>query len=244
MNRRAFTLLELVVAMFMFAVVVGSLYAVVQAVLRMRESMYTRLESVLPRDHAAQIIRRDLANVVPASGLFAGAMDGEKVEDQGVRRDTLELYTTSGIVSDATPWGDLQKVEYSVESMDGGSTLSLVRRVTRNFLATTQEDPVPEKILDDVDTLTLTYYDGQDWQDSWDANTLNAMPEAISFVVTFADPNDTLASGGGLFGRQESAPSDNARPTLELLVPIVVQTVDTAQGGSPGGSLGGGGGSR
>ena len=236
MNRRAFTLLELVVAMFMFSLVVGSLYGVVHAALLMRETMYVTLESVLPRDHAAAILRRDLGSCLPASGLFVGALLGEKGEEQSLRRDTLELYTASGIVGDASPWGDVQKVQYSVETLEGESTPSLVRRTTRNLLPSTEVEPEPEKLLDDVDALTITYYDGEEWQDSWDANTLGEMPQAISLVVAFSQADE-----------DENEPV-NARPPLELLIPVVVETVDTQQSGATGGSGSsggsGGGGSR
>lgn len=223
--RGGFTLLELVVSTLIFAVVVGSLFTVVQGAILMRERMYETLETPLPRSHAAAVIRRDLAGCVAPSGLLFGALLGEKEEERGVRIDQITLFTTSGIVDPAHPWGDLQRVQYRLDEVgetDFGTEWKLVRSVTRNLLASTEEDPAEETLLSGVASLTFRYYDGEQWQDSWDANARAEMPQAIVMLVEYL-PTEAERP---------------AQPALEVSAPVVMtmpETAAPAAGGTGGG---------
>ncbi|KPL09037.1 hypothetical protein AMJ85_07340, partial [candidate division BRC1 bacterium SM23_51] len=180
-GRDGFTLLEVLVAAAMFAVIVGALYSVFYGALRLRENSYLAFEKNLPKDYVVEIIKRDLANVATPAGILAGAMIGEKEEQGELRFDRLEIHTASGMVNDTEPWGDIQKIEYSLEQpaerredreeRATPESYDLVRAVTRNLLASTTEEPETQRLLQGVQSLAFRYYDGQDWQDSWDSTT-------------------------------------------------------------------------
>ena len=191
---RGFTLLELLLASIVFAIVISALHGVFFGALRLRDNTYEAVESGLSDAYVAGLIRRDIKNLAPPTGVLAGAMIGEEEEENGVRLDALEFFTTTGIVRDSElePWGEVQKVEYYLaEPLDGSDSegADFVRAVTRNLLASTEEEPAEERLLHGAASLEFAYFDGEDWQESWDSTTVeNETPEAMRMRLDFMPP--------------------------------------------------------
>jgi type II secretion system protein J len=218
-----FTLIEVLAATAMFAVLVGALYPVFHTAMRMREKAADVMEETLPRHYVAEVMKRDLRQVVAPVGILAGAFVGKKEEDGTCRRDRLEFHTASGAVDSKEPWGDVQRVAYylaeSLVSVSGnkatGNTeaYELVRAVTRNLLASTEEDPKEERLLKGVRSLAFSYYDGEAWQDSWDSTTLeNETPVAVRARIEFAAAS---ANGPATFPIEMVVPIAAKAPTTE-----------------------------
>ncbi len=210
-----FTLLEVMIASMIFALLAASMYSVFYGALKLREKTYEAVEAGLPKDYIVSLIKRDMTSIMAPVGLLAGAMIGEIEEEDSFRRDTLEFYTASGVVNDYDPWGDIQKVEYYLTDIetssgtDGGSDLDnlrdrttsygattgsdLVRVVTRNLLASTVEEPEEVRLFSDVESLEFSYYDGEYWQDSWDSTVEdNECPEAVLMRIDFFEDDDGI----------------------------------------------------
>jgi len=224
-NGYGFTLLEVLTATMMFSVIVGVLYSIFSAALKLRETAYEAFEKNLPKDYVVGIIKRDLANITLPAGILAGAMTGEQREKGNVRSDYLKIHTASGTIGDRDPWGDIQRIEYSLEqaensenqSQTGGQTF--VRTITRNLLAPIEENPEKEYLLEGVQSLKITYYYGQAWLDSWDSTTRQSdssdsttLPLAVKVRIDFLPPET---------GERETLP-------IELVVPIVTKVVTQA----------------
>jgi type II secretion system protein J len=234
LRRRGFTLIEVLAATTMFAILIVAVFSVFYAALGMRERAHAAFESDLPRAYVAEIIRRDLAGTIVPTGLMAGEFIGETNNSRNMRSDQLEFHTASGIVNDTDPWGDIQKVEYYLEQPENQTVQAnedskdLVRAVTRNLLASTTQEPEAQRLLNNVQSLNITYYDGEDWQDSWDSTTEeNVAPEAIRVAIAFL-PTEA--------GERQPDP-------IDLVVPVVAQAPasteeqsTTASGPTPTGS--------
>lgn len=236
-NAGAFTLLEMLVALVIFATLIGALYAVFFSGMHLREASWKDFESGVLREQVTRTIRRDLRNAVVPAGILAGSFVGQTQSANQVRSDTLTFYSTTGAITDKAPWGDIQSVEYFLtDPIDPGKSgeYDFVRRVRQNLLATNvEEEDVPEaqwRLLSGVTSLTIQYYDGQAWNDSWDSTTVsNANPQAVQMTLTFAPDSD---------GR--------TRPPLEIECEVAAQPRATAAPAVPaspsgsGASTGGG----
>ena len=190
---RGFTLLEIIVASAMFTVIVGGLISVLFSSMKLRENTFEKMESKLERDRVVRVVKEDMASIVPPVGVLAGAFLGEKEEERGVPLDSLEFYTASGILNDLDPWGDIVKVEYFLDSPEWEDSFGydLVRAVTRNHLATEEEEPEMETLARDVKSLEFSYYDGEEWAEDWDSTAQdNQMPLALRMLVRFPQPGD------------------------------------------------------
>ena len=70
------------------------------------------------------------------------------------------------------------------------STASLVRRVTRNLMPTTNPPVEEEVICRDVKSFSLRYFDGQAWQENWDSTTVgDVLPIQVAIVVELNGPD-------------------------------------------------------
>jgi len=237
----AFTLLEVLVATVMFAVVVGALYSVFHGALELRERSARTSNIQVSRQYTIARIKRDLSNAMPPSGILAGPLLGENEESGQSSSGRIELYTASGIPSDLYPWGDIRKVEYSLETLSkseleldsgeiGGKIL--VRKISNNLLATVEETPEEEYLLKGIESTRFTFYDGEQWVESWDSTVEDdALPSAVEIRIVFV----------------QSTQDEQNNPPLELVVPIVTQSPpdeeeSEGQEGKEGGSQEGGGG--
>jgi type II secretion system protein J len=205
----AFTLIEVLLAIGIFAIVLAAINSVFFAGMRLRQKTTDMLEDSLPTDRAVTVLKRDLAGIVPP-GVLAGVMSSDTSVPGIMQQVALEIYTTTGIVTADAPWGDVQKVDYSLQfpaNRTGRPGQDLVRSVTRNLLASDTETPVSESLLSGVQTLKFSYYDGTNWNDTW-SSTLSNIPVAIRVSIDFA----TTAADAG------------SKVPIQMTVPVVIQT--------------------
>jgi type II secretion system protein J len=196
-QRCGFTLMELLVATVIFSALIGSLYSLLFGALRLRETTFRNVESGQPREQISLLLRRDFTGAVAPSGVIAGPWLGESSEEDGNRRDTLVFYTTSGVINDREPWGDIQKVEYYLATptdRDPAMGLDFIRKPTRNLLASTieeNEDMTPFRLLRGARSLQLLYWDGEAWIDRWDSTVeQNRNPRAVKLRLEFVESRD------------------------------------------------------
>jgi len=225
-----FTLLELLAATAMFAVIIVALYSVFYGALRLRERAAETFETQLPKEFSLSLLKRDLADAVAPTGVLAGSFLGEKREEGRRRLDRLEIHTASARVDEHHPWGDIQRVEFSAIPPEGENDLSqidLVRAVTRNLLASTEEEPQEAVLLTGIQCLEFSYYDGETWQDSWDSTTQeNTLPLAVRVWLEFLPAES----------------EDNPPPPVEMVISIAAgtrsdtQAVEQSAGGMGGGA--------
>lgn len=223
LKNEGFTLLELLVAVAMFAIIALALHSVFFGALRLRERAHGTFETRLQKDAVMEMIRKDLASTVAPVGILAGALTGEKGGTDGQRLDRLEFHTATGSVDDSSPWGDIQRVEYALVEPDTPGDQNewhLVRNTTRNLLAPTEQEPEQQRLLRNISSLWLEYYDGEQWQDSWDSTAReNELPLAIRLQLQFLSV-------------------ENRTPMpVELVVPVSVRALVSQAPAIPGAAL-------
>ncbi len=183
LNAPAFTLIELVIAMSMVAVLAMSLYASMRIAFTAQSSADTSLEPPRTASLALNFLREDLQNALPPTGILAGAFLGyDGRADNGRDGDSIEFFSTAPGKDHISANGDIKKIELLVTDVDG--ELSLVRRVTRNLLSEVESDPDEEILCRGVASFNLRYFDGTDWQDTWDSTTVdNTLPTAVEVTI-------------------------------------------------------------
>jgi type II secretion system protein J len=217
-QHRAFTLLELLIAVVVFGIVLAAINAVFYGALRLRNKTTESLKEALPRQRALATIKRDLANIVVPGGPLSGVLQTTVAADMLPGRASPDFYTSTGLIDETSPWAEVQKVCYLLaDSRDRAAGQDLIRAVTRNLLPVMAVDePVQQWLMGGVQSLKFFYYDGTAWRDSWDSTAANPttgltndLPQAIKVQLQ-------LASNERGRPRSLSAP-------VELVVPVVVQ---------------------
>jgi type II secretion system protein J len=214
---RAFTLIEVLIAVAAFAIVLAAINSVFYSALRLRNKAALAVEEALPREHALAIIKRDLANLAVPGGILSGQLQTtvtKSLPDQV----SPDFYTSSGLVDETSPWAEVQRVCFALaESTNRNGSKELVRGVTRNLLPVAGEElPARQWLMSGVQSVAFLFHDGAQWRDSWDSTTpdpssgrTNNLPKAIKVQIQLVPER----SGRAI---TVSAP-------IELVVPVNVQ---------------------
>jgi type II secretion system protein J len=217
---KAFTLIEMLLAVAICAIVLVAINGVFATAVRLRDKTSAAVEESLPLNRAIDMIVRDLKGTVGPGGYLAGdfrcgaqAMGATMGLSGEAGSAGLDFYTTTGALSDKIPWGDIQEVFYELKAPSdrNGAGMELVRCVNRNLLATTTTTPEIQSLVTNVQTLQFECYDGMQWRDTWDTSSGDTnLPAAVRIRIQLAT--------------QQSEAALNQKP-LELLVPLVTQTL-------------------
>ena len=189
-----FTLLEMLVAMAMTAVLAGSLYASLRIGFRAREHSENVLAPVRAAGTAFDIIGRDIQCTPAPRGILAGpfiGLDAKNTTSEG-DADSLTFFTRPMSTADAAP--GIVGVGYVLVATDDGSGQALVRNVTVNLLAPETPEPSEDILCRYVTSLNLRYLDGTTWLDAWDSTTHdNTLPLAVEVTIEIGGPSDKNA---------------------------------------------------
>lgn len=231
--RAAFTLLEVLVAVSIFAVVLLAMHSVFYGALRLRNKAVATFDELAPLEHALTVLKRDLANIVPPGGTLFGSF--QSLPTFGVQTNTATaslspgawatfnavslkgrivsptFHTAVGMLSDQAPWAQVQRVLYYLAEPTNATAVGkdLMRSVTRNLLPPLVEEPPEDQwLLSGVEDVVFWFFDGTTWWETWDSAQQTAkLPQAIKVELYLAtDPGQRVA-----------------RPPVTLVVPIQVQ---------------------
>ena len=196
---RAFTLLELLAATAMTAVLAGSLYATLRIAFQARRTAIATVEQVRKTELAFELLRTDIESAVVPTGILAGVFLGEDaVGTSGQASDVLVLHCTADGAQDTEGIGDIRMVEFSCEKDPQDEGMVLLRRITVHLLATRVEEGQEEALCRGVRSFNVRYFDGLDWRDAWDSGAQdNALPLAVEITLELMGEDDTDADAAG-----------------------------------------------
>jgi type II secretion system protein J len=218
--RSAFTLMEVMLALAISAIVLAGIGGVFYSAVRLRERTQAMLDESTPLQQAFNFIRHDLQGALPPGGAPGGGIPlaGDfKLQALGSGLGAnyhIEFFTTSGSVNDNTTWSDVQFVSYELRDPTDRTRNStgkdLVRSVNRNVLATAMQDPTEQPLLSHVQSLEFSCFDGVNWRDSWDTSLSDTnLPYAVRVRIQVAGDGTT---------------DPRAQEPYEIVVPLVSQS--------------------
>jgi type II secretion system protein J len=203
-SRAAMTLLEVIVATAVFAMMGLMLLTAFTHTGRLRDRLSARME----RDHQARIaalkISRDLRGAF-LSAHVNGANPSQNVvltafvAREGLNGDSLEMTTfTHRRLRRGAHEGDACEVGYRVVERRGAQrmTYDLMRRETTRIDSDPQRGGTLEVLVPDVTLFDLKFFDEttSQWIESW--NTMNAtaqparLPQRVRITIELRDEND------------------------------------------------------
>ena len=209
----AFTLVEMLLALAVSAIVLAGIGGVFYSAIRLRERTAALVDESAPLYQAFGVLRRDLRGAIGPGGVLTGDFKSGAINSTMVQGYGLQFCTTTGSLKDDEPWGDVQEVVYQLrDSTDRNSPngKELVRSVSRNLLSTTTPESDDQFLLGNVQSLEFACYDGLDWRDSWDSSLGDTnLPVAVRIRIQLA--TDNLAD-------------NRNRQPIEMVFPIETQS--------------------
>jgi type II secretion system protein J len=214
-SRHAFTLMEIMLALAVSAIVLAGIGGVFYSAVRLRERTMAMIDESIPLQQAFNFIRHDLQGALPPGGGNLPLTGDFKLSALGSglgQNFHIEFFTTSGAVNDNTTWSDIQYISYelrdSTDRTRNNAGKELVRSSNRNVLATAMQDPQEQPLLSNVQSLELSCYDGMNWRDSWDTSLGDTnLPYAVRVRIQLAGDNNS-----------------RAQEPFEIVVPVVSQS--------------------
>src|SRR6266516_2375156 len=184
---RGFTLIEVLIAVGIFAIVLAAINTVFYSALRLRNRSAAAFDQALPVQQSLTVIKRDLANLVIPGGTLSGALQTTTLTNAVAGHASPDFYTSAGLMDNTVPWADIERVSYLlVDSTNRAPGMDLYRAVTRNLLSQTQDPPVQQRLMGGVQEIVFFFYDGNQWLESWDSAAQTNLPLAIKVQLQLA----------------------------------------------------------
>ena len=179
-----FTLLELIVATTIFAMVVFASYALFEASRGVASRAEARAVLFQTARAALRAIERDLRGALPAvDSAEEAALLGEDAETEELPMDRIEVTSVNiAVAVDGKEGlrGDASRVTYWVE--EGRGLLRERRAALTPVTVFIEREENVEEIAPDVAGLDLRYY-GEEWEIEWDSRVTRKLPRAVEVTI-------------------------------------------------------------
>jgi type II secretion system protein J len=210
-NTKAFTLVEMILAVGVAALVLIAANAVLFSALHLRDATSDMVDAESPVDAAVTFLKRDLqCCVTPTNGtskVLSGGFRAGNITSTGVSDPVaVEMFTATGALSGSQPWGDIQRVTYELKNSTNPDApgKDLYRSVLRNLLTVSTPTVDDQLMLSGVASVKFSCYDGAIWNDTWDTTSTMSVNTNLPLAVRV---------------QIQMAGNPNAQP-VEIVVPI------------------------
>jgi type II secretion system protein J len=186
MNRRGFTLLELLLASAISAMMALVIYSAMVTGFKARRSAGAQMSDIRSMAIVMDIIAEDFESILPPTGTLAGPMVGYAMGSPGFETDSVNFYCLGRDRAGVSALSEgFRRIELVLKT--DGQTPTLVRRVTRNLLAPAVPEPQDEVLSTEITGFSVRFFDGTSWYDEWDS-TLQEDSLPIAVEVTLRKP--------------------------------------------------------
>ncbi len=211
-----FTLLEVILAMAVGAIVILAVQGVFFGALRLRNTSDQRSDRELALYRALDLMKKDFAGLMLPGGVlvadFQTATSYSLETSVPGERVSAEFFTDTGRIDASSPFADVQRVAYYLSPSPDSDQYELVRTLSRNLLPTLEDVPEEQPLLEGVESAYFDYFDGSTWTDTWDSAVTSSLPTAVRLTLQLSGDSD---------GAVAPAP-------VEMVFPIFVSLTSTA----------------
>ena len=187
-KQSGFTLVEVLVALFIFSILSAASMAVLTSTLRSKELMKRKSDELRQRATLRILLKSDFANTLAVP----------KTDEFGQPEQTIFIGGSTGderfLSLSRTGWdnpggieqrSDLQAVEYVLRDK------TLIRQVRARFNPVTATPVLEQPLMNGVERVVLGFFDGENWQENWLTGApplgVPAMPVLASVELEFTD---------------------------------------------------------
>lgn len=184
MRRNGFTLVEVLVASTIFALIAAAAFVFLAASRRLDERIRFKSEVYQTGRAVLGILQRDLSAAY-AWGKFGTGVVGRNHGAENGDTDEIELVTANhSPATDQSREIDLARIIYTVDP-ELGLLRQKLTRLTAEQEVIRSED-ISEQLSARVTGLNVRYHDGTGWTDGWDTPSTRTMPKAIEVTLTIS----------------------------------------------------------
>lgn len=181
-RQRGFTLLELLVASAIGAVVIFALYLSFSSVLGASQSIEEQAERSREAARFVEAFTNEVQSAYLSAGNKATFFTGELYNGElpsGRLEFTAIFYPRQGMAT-----GDISAVRYFAARNEAGR-FSLYKEVWNPYGSS--KGPLKVEVVEDIKGFDLSFYNGQSWSAAWDGKLENGTPKAVRATIKITD---------------------------------------------------------
>jgi prepilin-type N-terminal cleavage/methylation domain-containing protein len=223
-KRQAFTLLEVILALLVMALVMAAVSPALIGALRAQRQVYEVLEPLAFEQAAFARLSEDVQAAPQSAETTAALLSLSTTINGGQSTPILSLFSDlplplpPNVVTRAPDMGQAE-ITWSVVQQDSDTLFSLVRAVDANVLASgSGPTPLDSVMLRNLAFIEMDVLDGGSWYTTFDSFTLGYFPRALRVTYAYALKN-------GQSGPRRSVIID--LPQTALSAPTTVTTSTT-----------------
>lgn len=192
-QRAGFTLVEILLATIIGAMIAVAAFAVFRSVTGNRDTLEYHAKIMANGRYALNLVRDDLANFYRAEDPEMTRLRGIKRDVEGKSADRLIIYVVSEQkVRKAAQEGDVYEVEYGISEDTKNGISFLARRCGAvEDKSIGNSGGIMTRMARYIDELKFEYFDGQDWQRQWQQTDL---PQRVRVTLKLLDAESNHSS--------------------------------------------------
>jgi prepilin-type N-terminal cleavage/methylation domain-containing protein len=179
---RAFSLLEVLLALALVALLSGGIFGFLWNLLDRRETLINATADAQSAGAFFEMLEGDISCAVAGDPVRGAGISGD---DRSLRVLTRRVWAPAGPDERAAAAGDLQRSEYTFVPSTG---IIRLKRSTEGTSAAV-EDIVCERVA----AFRLRYFDGNTWVGTFDTLSKRDLPVAIEVAIWFGPPGSITA---------------------------------------------------
>jgi len=186
-KQSGFTLVEVLVALFIFSILSAASMAILTSTMRSKDVMQTKSDELRQISTMRILLKSDFAHTIaiPKTDEFGQTEQtifiGGSIGDERFLSLSRSGWDNPGGIEKRS---DLQSVDYVLKDN------TLIRQVRARFNPVTATPLFEQSLMGGVERVTLRFFDGKKWQDSWVTGApplgVQAMPVLASVELEFS----------------------------------------------------------
>ena len=208
-NKNGFTLIEVLLAVFIFAVVISLIFTAYTGSIRVMNSTDSQADVSRMASIALERMTEDLESIsistwikpgdtANSSGL-SGRFFGENDEIDGMSADRIRFLSKARVIFDEQhPKGGTVEISYYLKQDEEEQGLILYRSETSTFEASPEQGTGGLEVCRGIKSLEITYLNGEgETVEEWDSTSLENnpfLPRVVSIILSFWDRTGEEAS--------------------------------------------------
>ncbi|MBW7956484.1 MAG: prepilin-type N-terminal cleavage/methylation domain-containing protein [Deltaproteobacteria bacterium] len=176
-NNRGFTLIEVLLAVSLMAVLLASLYSVFFSVAGAGSKASEEAVRNVEAGRALEKMASEVRSAYTRRGSPVTFFKAGKVRSHSMVSFTFFSYP---VQAGGAPKSDLLAVSYSIER-DGGRR-HLVKEVWSPYLG----EKISFRAIEDIKGFEVSLFNGKDWSKAWDSELEGSVPRAMTVKMTLA----------------------------------------------------------
>ncbi|MBI5417556.1 prepilin-type N-terminal cleavage/methylation domain-containing protein [Candidatus Poribacteria bacterium] len=189
-SEAGFTLIEVLIAGTILSIIIFIIYSTFSNTTNAIERNQLKIEFNQESRVIINRMEKEISSAFFSKENINIRFKGEKSSFQENDNDRLDFVSTLNPPKKDTRESELMEVGYYLKFGESNEYGTLVRRYSGQVDDAIDKGGYEEALGERVKSLGFRYFDGSEWQDTWDTNNKGQLPRLLKVIIIFQDISD------------------------------------------------------